>query len=347
MERGVRTVCNRFYFLIFLPLLCNNRFKTRRRWIWFPRRRDAARPVARVVKPRGIAWVANSTNGSDAKAVSPAAESADSGFPSYPPSFFMKLRHPLIAAAASMLAGFGGAMADEISVWSSTSVQWESGSAPVVQHAESAVGGAVNAISAPLSQSAQAPAQDYHAMETQAAPDHHSADQAQQPAAPTWAEWGAPPSTEEFQDYFHRIFSQMEADMRADMNQWPVQWMWSDPADRTASAPLRFASYLNGWQEVPSVETSGYGIAHAKLVGNELQYSVDVHGLTSAITGAHFHRAPRGQSGPVVHPFTFNGSHAEGTWHMSDQDVQDLLSGLLYVNVHTEQYPNGEVRGQL
>jgi hypothetical protein len=117
--------------------------------------------------------------------------------------------------------------------------------------------------------------------------------------------------------------------------------------DVSAFAEMEEVLYLNGPQEVPSVETEGYGISSLSVIGSEMRYEIDVYNLTSPITAAHLHRAPMGENGPPIREITFVGNHAEGTLTLTDEELADFEEGNLYFNVHTQQYPNGEIRGQL
>lgn len=83
------------------------------------------------------------------------------------------------------------------------------------------------------------------------------------------------------------------------------------------------------------------------------------------VTGAHMHKAPEGENGPIVvflfgdpftDPVTVNGTLAEGTITETDvldpmEDLDDLLEamrkGNTYVQVHTQANPPGEIRGQI
>ncbi|MFQ5857067.1 MAG: CHRD domain-containing protein, partial [Anaerolineae bacterium] len=62
---------------------------------------------------------------------------------------------------------------------------------------------------------------------------------------------------------------------------------------------------------------------------------------------------PAGQTGPVAHTLfdgsgTFDPTHpVAGNITLSAADLADLLGGFHYVNVHTTQHPEGEVRGQI
>lgn len=118
------------------------------------------------------------------------------------------------------------------------------------------------------------------------------------------------------------------------------------------------AATLEGSQENPAVTTSAKGTASVSLSsvgGVGLVYALTVNGLSGPITGAHFHRGVVGTNGPVVKDITpsFVGNTAVGVWRstgtgaLTDSLILDLLTGGLYLNVHTAANPGGEIRGQL
>lgn len=121
---------------------------------------------------------------------------------------------------------------------------------------------------------------------------------------------------------------------------------------------------LSGDQEVPPVKTSGRGKGHVIVDSEEelVYYDIYVKKLSSDIDqdiGVHFHVGERGVNGPVVKNLNIEEGDRKhyrfkGTWRPTDatqpltqQDLDDLLSGRIYVNVHTLNYPDGEVRGQV
>ncbi|MDO8649123.1 MAG: CHRD domain-containing protein [Candidatus Peregrinibacteria bacterium] len=117
---------------------------------------------------------------------------------------------------------------------------------------------------------------------------------------------------------------------------------------RVVPAQGIFLAVLTGSEQVPQVETGAKGTGVFVLDGSDLQYAITVSGLTGPIIAAHFHQAIPGESGPAVEAITFEGLHAQGRWVGLTQDERDaILRGDIYVNVHTDTQPDGEIRGQL
>jgi len=126
----------------------------------------------------------------------------------------------------------------------------------------------------------------------------------------------------------------------------------------TTGSMAHFTAQLTGAQEVPSVSTTATGTGSFRLNASqtELQFNITVCNLTGLITFAHFHNAPAGINASVVRDIklSFNGNTASGVWKSTDNSqpltpalVDSLLSGRIYVNIHTAANPGGEIRGQL
>jgi hypothetical protein len=109
-----------------------------------------------------------------------------------------------------------------------------------------------------------------------------------------------------------------------------------------------FIATINGANEVdptPST-TTGSGVFSYNNTTNELTYNIPFSGLSSAETGAHIHQGAVGLEGPIL--FTLpSGSPKTGTVTLSDSQETLLLSGGLYVNIHSTNFPGGEIRGQI
>lgn len=105
---------------------------------------------------------------------------------------------------------------------------------------------------------------------------------------------------------------------------------------------------LTGDQEVPPVKSQGSG-SGSITIGKDHTVSGSITTKGIAGTMAHIHEAPPGKSGPVAIPLTKNGNTytVPPDAKLSDAQYASFLAGNLYVNVHTEAHPDGEIRGQL
>ena len=128
----------------------------------------------------------------------------------------------------------------------------------------------------------------------------------------------------------------------------------------------KFNSKLTGQSEVPPKTTEATGTAFFFYHGKSMHYEVDVTNINNVIS-AHIHQGKIGINGPVV-VVLFNseskplgmvhGPLAQGNFTAADlkgplagKQLFDLVNmiknGDAYVNVHTTQNPEGEIRGQL
>ncbi|GGD54642.1 CHRD domain-containing protein [Lacimicrobium alkaliphilum] len=111
-----------------------------------------------------------------------------------------------------------------------------------------------------------------------------------------------------------------------------------------------FSVTLSGAQEVPAVMTDSSATATVSLDEENRLFAVslDASGIEN-ITGAHVHAGDIGMNGPVAFPLT---ATSEDTYtldptNLLDSQVSALKNGQWYLNVHTDENPSGEVRGQI
>ena len=129
--------------------------------------------------------------------------------------------------------------------------------------------------------------------------------------------------------------------------------MHEGPMAAKASTVQVYTATLTSGDEVPPAANSkGTGTAEVRVdtSTNELSWKVSYGGLTGAATMAHIHGpGAKGQNAGVVVPFTgiAGQTSAEGKAKITPAQYADLAAGMYYVNVHTAQYPGGEIRGQL
>src|SRR5215212_4074943 len=136
----------------------------------------------------------------------------------------------------------------------------------------------------------------------------------------------------------------------------------------------KFIAQMSGVEELPPLnDTSAIGIAQFKAGQDNIMYTVNVTDIEN-VTAAHIHSGQVGENGPVVttlfkedSPTTaatttittaMNGVLSKGnitSINLEGPMTGKLLSNLTsamrneqtYVNVHTQQKPNGEIRGQI
>lgn len=126
-------------------------------------------------------------------------------------------------------------------------------------------------------------------------------------------------------------------------------------APRADAQSSIFQALLFGENEVPPTGSQAFGISVLvyNLSTNQFEISTGFVGLSAAPVGGHIHRAPPGVNGPIIFNFTSAlpqatfGSSAPTNGTLSAEDETNLFAGNLYVNLHTPQFPAGEIRGQL
>lgn len=117
----------------------------------------------------------------------------------------------------------------------------------------------------------------------------------------------------------------------------------------SASDRRFLASKLSGTQETPPLFTNASGSGFLTLAADETQVTGEMgfSNLSSSQTAAHIHGpAPVGVTAPVL----FNlgtGQITNATFALTPTQVAQLKAGLLYFNVHTTNFPDGEIRGQI
>ncbi len=121
-----------------------------------------------------------------------------------------------------------------------------------------------------------------------------------------------------------------------------------------ADAATYFTGTLTQAQEVPATGSAATGFGRVTLNDAETQitFSMTFSGLSSNQTASHIHgAAPPGANAPVLFNIgsagMTSGTFTALTAAVTPAQVADLKAGLWYFNVHSTNFPNGEIRGQI
>ena len=130
-----------------------------------------------------------------------------------------------------------------------------------------------------------------------------------------------------------------------------------------AQGAAKFGFNLTGSEEVPPVQTNATGLADISpytIAGDSITYTVNATNIED-VTAGHIHFGKPGENGPIVFTMfkydpprnevletgTITADNLEGP--MAGKQVSDLAfagaNGSLYMNIHTVENPNGEIRG--
>src|SRR5919106_1374266 len=127
-----------------------------------------------------------------------------------------------------------------------------------------------------------------------------------------------------------------------------------------------YITVLNGKNEVPShpdVTATGISGFIVNSGNSKVWYQIEGEGL-KGVTQAHIHSGKASENGPVVATLfkgskdTVNGALVQGSitadkleGPLKGKSISDLVSLIdkssAYVNVHTQSFPDGEIRGQI
>jgi hypothetical protein len=129
----------------------------------------------------------------------------------------------------------------------------------------------------------------------------------------------------------------------------------------------KLTTELSGVNEVPPTNSSSTGLAEFDIIGTDsIRYHVNASNI-QGVTAGHLHEGLEGENGPIlVQLFSYDtpmnqvsesgiitagNSSFQGSTTTSQQQLKDFMSamrtGQIYVNIHTEQNPDGEIRGQI
>jgi hypothetical protein len=127
----------------------------------------------------------------------------------------------------------------------------------------------------------------------------------------------------------------------------------------------KYRAKLDGNNEVPAVNTTSEGVINFKTKNDMLTWKMNVTGTNDA-TGVNIHKGKAGENGEVVVDLMKVSKHSDNPkgmtmrgnvtdsslkGSMAGQTIADLktemANGDTYVNLKTQDHPDGEIRGQI
>ncbi|CAH9019615.1 CHRD domain-containing protein [Candidatus Nitrosacidococcus sp. I8] len=105
---------------------------------------------------------------------------------------------------------------------------------------------------------------------------------------------------------------------------------------------------LSGDQEVPADNSQASGHCTALLRKNQITFEIICNHDIKNPTVAHIHKShPGTDRSIIIMPFEAAESPIEQTFTLAQNITNELLLGNLYINIHSREFPNGEIRGQI
>ena len=118
-----------------------------------------------------------------------------------------------------------------------------------------------------------------------------------------------------------------------------------------ANTKLHFAATLNGTNELPPNASPAKGNLTASYLPSTriLQWRLGYSGLSGPVTWAHLYGPDGVGNEAAIVPLNLQleGNPHPGGATLTDQQAADLIAGRWSINLRTEQYPDGEIRGPI
>ena len=110
---------------------------------------------------------------------------------------------------------------------------------------------------------------------------------------------------------------------------------------------MKFTATLTAAAAVPANDSAATGTAEVTLdtEAKTVTWTYANTGLSGDMTASHIHgpASATESAGPVID----TTAGMQGSAPITDAQAAELMAGMYYLNIHTEKFPDGEIRGQL
>ena len=116
-----------------------------------------------------------------------------------------------------------------------------------------------------------------------------------------------------------------------------------------ATAGTLYTAELDGAQCVPPTDSPATGHADLYLSSDQsnLRVQIRIWNLQGTMTACHIHQGAPGQYGSQLFIIPVFQDSTAADWTITDYGRRNLKIGDLFINIHTVENPNGEIRGQI
>jgi hypothetical protein len=118
---------------------------------------------------------------------------------------------------------------------------------------------------------------------------------------------------------------------------------------RRSASPYTYFALADGLQEVPPNPSAAKGVGWFRfdVLADTIDYSFTRTAVSTAEVAAHIHgfSPPGANSGIKIN--LPGGAHKSGVLPYLAGDEANYVAGLSYINIHSSNFPGGEIRGQI
>lgn len=117
----------------------------------------------------------------------------------------------------------------------------------------------------------------------------------------------------------------------------------------TGAETRTFVAVLNGGQVVPTSNSPAFGVGYFTYdrALKRLCYAISYGVLDGFETEAHLHDGKSGETDVVFYDLPLTNPKLGCVGPLSQKEERSLLRGRTYVNIHTDVWVAGEIRGQV
>jgi hypothetical protein len=119
-------------------------------------------------------------------------------------------------------------------------------------------------------------------------------------------------------------------------------------ASAAQAESVSLVAHLLGSAEIPATQSDAFAEAQFTYdsASRALQYYLNYDGVAPAKVDLHGPAAANEKASAVLN-VPLSDSPISGAVQLTPEQGQQLLAGKIYLDIHSQKYPDGEIRGQI